>query len=141
MLDLSSLMPRKETGWYELHLHNYKDMQVYQREAHLHSMKHSQGVEYNRRLRLVLTEQDMPVKGGDPWKIETYQVPSLQTAVALVDQVVIRREGKEFIAKGVDGKTGFSGGVVTDLPEGTTTGRFSGTIPSLSNRPRTKLDI
>ena len=133
MLDLSSLMPRKESGWYEINLHNYKDMQPYLREAHLHSMKHSQGTEYGRKIRLVLTEQDMPVRGGDPWKIETYQVPGLQTAVTLADEVVIRRDDKEFVAKGLDGKViGFTGGVA----RGTETERVSGTAPNFSNPPR-----
>jgi hypothetical protein len=99
-LDLGFLAPKPDSGWYDLHLHNYRDMNPNQRRAHLHSMKGSQGREYGRKLRLVLTEQDDLTPGADPWKTTSYTVPDITLAMTLVDQIVIRHGGQEIIIAG-----------------------------------------
>jgi len=96
-MNIDFLKPREESGWYDLHLHNHRDMQPHQRRAHLLSMKGSQGREYGRKLRLVLTEQDDLAPGSSPWEIRNYHVPDLDLALTLVDEVVIRVHGRDIV--------------------------------------------
>lgn len=106
--DLQGTMAtQKMPEYYDLHLHEHKDMAPYQRQAHIRSMKHSQMHDYKAKLRVVITDQDELLPGADPWKADSYLTPDIGFAIDIADEAVIRRDGREFAIKARAGKLGF----------------------------------
>lgn len=100
----STLATQKMPEWYDIDLHEHKDMVRHQRIAHIHSMKHSQMQDYKARIRIVVGERDELVSpGADQWKLSSYTTPDLEEASMIADETVIRRQGREFVVKSRDG--------------------------------------
>lgn len=99
----SNLATGKMDGFYDFHVAKLRNMNESQRRAHISSMKSSQKHDYKADLRLVITEEDDLKPGADPFKITSYSTPSLDYAMQMATEVVIRRGGREVIAKSRNG--------------------------------------
>jgi hypothetical protein len=96
----TTLSTGKMDGFYDFHIAKLSGMNEGNRRAHISSMKMSQKHDYNAELRVVITEDDTLRPGADPWSIASYVTPSLDYAITMAKQVVIRRDGTEKVVKG-----------------------------------------
>lgn len=93
--------PSYEDPFYDMEAHQFVSLDPGRLNAHINSMKHSQKADYGKKLRYVVTSGLF--KGGNPMTLASYNVPGIDTAMKVADEVVIRpadTPGKEVVIKG-----------------------------------------
>lgn len=138
---LQGIMPRDDDGWYEFHLHHHVHLDARLRENHLRSMVHSQGRQNNRKLRLVVDNDDNYIGSGDTRDLRNYSLPGIDVFVKYgavpevmhLDEIVVRRGSvTEYVAYSKDARnTGTTRHIEGLYP----TGRVHTSEPAMQNIP------